>query len=140
MRHPRSVVRRCRKLLKSRPAEINRTTVRAISTVNIVLRSRAREALPPIVRVESRSPESSPFPVDEIAGTRPASNAAATTTGQTDQQTLRHLLADKNNTAAAKRTADRNLPAPSRRPRHQQIGEVQAGNQEHAAHRTQQYQ
>ena len=67
-------MRRCRKLLKSSPAEISSMTVSAISTVSIVLRSRAREALPPADREDSRSAESSPLPVEEIAGTRPASS------------------------------------------------------------------
>ena len=78
-RQPRSAVRRCRKLLKSSPAEITSTTVSAISTVSIVLRRRAREAPPPTVREDSRSPDNSPLPVEEIAGTRPASSAAAAT-------------------------------------------------------------
>ena len=52
-------------------------TVSAISTVSIVLRNRAREALPLADREDSLSAESSPLPVEEIAGTRPASSPVA---------------------------------------------------------------
>ena len=79
MRQPRSAMRRCRKLLKSSPAETSSMTVSAISTVSIVLRNRAREALPLADREDSCNAESSPLPVEDIAGTRPASSPVATT-------------------------------------------------------------
>ncbi len=46
-------------------------TVSAISTVSRVLRSIARDKLPPIERDDSCSPAKMPAPVEEIAGKQP---------------------------------------------------------------------
>ena len=72
-------MRRCRKLLNRSPAETNSMTVRPISTVSMVLRSRAREALALADREDSCSAVSSPLPVEETAGRRPASSPVMTT-------------------------------------------------------------
>src|ERR1700733_9034024 len=84
---PTSVVRRRQKLLSRRPAAINRTTVVAISTVSSVLRSAVRDRLPVVLRDEACSAAIAPLPVDEIAGTRPASTAAAKTRAQANAAT-----------------------------------------------------
>src|ERR1700722_1891053 len=84
---PTSVVRRRQKLLSRRPAAISRTTVVAISTVSSVLRSAVRDRLPAALRDEACSAATAPLPVDEIAGSSPASSADAKTSAQANAST-----------------------------------------------------
>src|SRR5205823_11252995 len=82
------VVRSRQKLLSRRPAAINRTTVVAISTVSSVLRNAVRDGLPAALRDEACSAAIVPRPVDEIAGSRPASHAVAKTSTQANANTV----------------------------------------------------
>src|ERR1700678_90605 len=84
---PTSVVRRRQKLLSRRPAAINSTTVVAISTVSSVLRSAVRDLLPAAFRDDACSAAIAFLPVDEIAGSRPASSAVAKTSAQANAST-----------------------------------------------------
>jgi hypothetical protein len=65
---------------------------------------------------------------------------AQSSAGDADQQALGHLLANERETAAAQRRADGDLFAAGCRARHQQVGEVQAGDQQHAADGAEQHQ
>src|ERR1700733_9559547 len=88
---PTSVVRKRQKLLSRRPAAINRTTVVAISTVSSVLRNAVRDRLPAALRDEACSAAIALLPVDEIAGSRPASSAVANTSAQANASTTLSL-------------------------------------------------
>src|SRR5215470_7741864 len=61
-------------------------------------------------------------------------------TDQGNKKTFCHLLANESQPASTQRAANSHLFAPCRAARDQQVGNVQAGNQQHAAHSAQQYQ
>ena len=158
------------------PMRVRRTTVTAISTVRRVLRSAVRERLPPVVREEAWSVAKTALPVEEMAGNRPASNAATKTsahakasttpstwmpcavgkvfprvgqpfgcgegqqdsgcaTRETNQQAFSELLADEGESLRAKGAANGNFFLPRGAARHQQVGHVEAADEEHAARR-----
>ena len=53
--------------------------------------------------------------------------------GGTDEKALHQMLAQKAQLASSERRPNRLLPASRRCPRHQQVGHVEAGDQQHAA-------
>ena len=55
-----------------------------------------------------------------------------------DQQALHQLLANQRQPPRTQRAPDGDLLLPRRRPRHHQVGHVQAADQQHAAHSAQQ--
>ncbi len=151
----------------------------AISTVSSVLRIAVRDWLPAVPRDEVCRVAIVPLPVEEIAGSRPASRAATKTSaqantstlpvsmdalsagkifprayqplrrrqrqqhschtsGKRNQQALHQLFTNQGHPLRPKRAADCDFLLPRRGPRHQQVGDIQAANQQQAAYSAQQ--